>query len=639
MALASVPYREYAQTDEEVELLSEIEARKAMLDPDMARFAALCDRFDNLYFPETVLAHAGASHWAEHRSAHTAGMSHISVNVPPVYVDIPASLQSVPPIQNMLALVDSEEMRQMASMAERLYGAWLDEESIELKGHQACIVKALYGRTAAKVWWDDALDRPVVRIVDQPRNLYLGWSDSDYTKLDWALYTYRLSTEAVYAEYGLRVEPFESDNTVIPFVVPPQTLTRASSERYVHDIGLEVQVYDYWYRRPRPVKRRKKGVYKPVGHDTWNCIFVGNVLVKQTKHPEYDGKMPYVPLFNTYLPGLPEGRPELYDVEALIREKDERLTQGAQLLTKAIDGQLWQLVGPEAPDVVPREAIPKPNKVAAPGPGNRIEGISPWMPEFQLEAFLSRLDREMADVTGLNDLLRGLAPAQVLSSSKAINALVANYEARIRLKRDLYYQWRRDLWGLTATIWGAKMATLRPILIGAGRLSLTAPSLTPRDDLETASLAANLVNAKLWSQIRGMDKVGVDDPESEQTVIREERTDASMFPADVQVMAQLMLLLQQLGIMPQQQAEAQGQLSQAQTLAAYRQPGGGQGSPMLNAPEEQVGVPPEGAPANTPEGEALTGPTVPPPEVQGQTLVQEGEASNRIVSTQSYPVG
>jgi hypothetical protein len=33
------------------------------------------------------------------------------------------------------------------------------------------------------------------------------------------------------------------------------------------------------------------------------------------------------------------------------------------------------------------------------------------MPEFQLEQFLTRIDREMVDVSGLNDLLRGLAPA------------------------------------------------------------------------------------------------------------------------------------------------------------------------------------------------------------------------------------
>ena len=85
------------------------------------------------------------------------------------------------------------------------------------------------------------------------------------------------------------------------------------------------------------------------------------------------------------------------------------------------------------------------------------------MPEFQLEAYLSRLDRELQDISGLNDLLRGLAPAQVLSSSKAINALVANYEARITLRRRLFYQWRMDVWALVKTVWGVKNPVLKTI--------------------------------------------------------------------------------------------------------------------------------------------------------------------------------
>ena len=67
---------------------------------------------------------------------------------------------------------------------------------------------------------------------------------------------------------------------------------------------------------------------------------------------------------------------------------------------------------------------------------------NPSCPRFQLEEYLARIDRELVDVSGLNDLLRGIAPARVLSSSKAINALVANYEARIRIKRDLFFRWR-----------------------------------------------------------------------------------------------------------------------------------------------------------------------------------------------------
>ena len=144
--------------------------------------------------------------------------------------------------------------------------------------------------------------------------------------------------------------------------------------------------------------------------ETWNAIFIGNALIQRKKHPEYKGLLPYVPLTNTLIPGTTMGRPEFYDIEQLIREKDERFSEAAQMMSRAINGQYWQLVGPESPDVVPPSLRPTPNQVVGPGAGNRIEAISPWMPTFQIEQHLARIDRELNDVSGLNDLLRGLGP-------------------------------------------------------------------------------------------------------------------------------------------------------------------------------------------------------------------------------------
>ena len=141
--------------------------------------------------------------------------------------------------------------------------------------------------------------------------------------------------------------------------------------------------------------------------------------------------------------------------------------------------------------------------------------IAPYIAEFQLEQFLGRLDREMAIISGLNDLLLGLAPSAVLNSSKAINALVANYESRIAMRRLLFYEWDRKTWELTCKVW-AYMSNengkfiKRVISKGMPRLDIIDPSLSPRDEMETATRAANLVGAKLWSQARGMDAVGVE---------------------------------------------------------------------------------------------------------------------------------
>jgi len=615
----------------------QIAARKATLEPEQQAFAQMCDRWDELYYPTTIANGGGADNWPEHPSARIPGRVHISINSYPVYVDVPAALQSVPPIENILPLVSDEQGRMMAAAMERVYFAWKDDVAFEELAHQACVVKGLYGKTAAKVWWDEDAESPRFTIVDQPRNLYLGWGSSDYRRLDWALYVYRMTPEAVLADWGLECGWREGkDGKRYLTVLPPATRgygTHADplAQRTDRTGGVMdstqtmVEVWDYWYREPKDEDDIEVG--EPTTMVTRNCIFVGDHKVMDEEHGEYRGAIPYIPLFNTYLPGLPTGRSELYDVEQLIREKEQRLSEYAQMMSQTVNAQYWQLVGPEAPDIVPTGLRPQANKVVGPGAGNRIEAIQPWMPSFQAEQYLARIDRELQDVSGLNDLLRGLAPNNVLSSSKAINALVANYETRSRMKRDLLYRWRRDIWKLAGIIWAEKNTALKPIFESVGRLVTDNPSLSPRDDLETATMAINLVNAKLWSLERGMDAVGVEDPESEIAIVKGERTDASLFPADVQVQAALMSTMQQLQITAQQMGQpmpGEEGVSPEQAAAAFGQEqGGAVGDESMQGEGAQV-MP--GAEA-TPGGPAAAGAE----PMLAQTMIKEGEASNRLM--------
>lgn len=629
----------YEPDAEEVALLDEIADRKMSVEPEQNAFRALCDRFDNLYYPQTFTA-GGASHWADHISARKQGMSHVSLNVYPSYVDIPAGLQSVVPIENMMANDITPQARRVAAMAERLYYAWKREVEFEITCHKGAIVKGLYGRTAGKVYWDDETEHPKFEIIDQPQNLYLGWRDSNYTRLEWALYTYAITPMTAMEDWGVCVEEREDDQkNRYPVVVWPTELSGYNARLASAD--LRVEVYDYWYRKPAKGAKIKFG--KPTKFETWNAVFVGNAMVQNVRHPEYDGRMPFVPLANSYIPGTPEGRSDLYDVEHIIREKDEKISEMSQMMSRAIKGQYWQLTGPEAPDTVPAHVRPIPNGVTAPGAGNRIEAIQPWMPEFQAEQYLTRLDREAVEVTGLNDLLRGLAPSAVMSSGKAIAALVANYETRITMRRDLFYIWRKDIWGLVKTVWGSKKKQLKPIL-DAAWLDIKSPSLTPRDDAETMQLASNAKEMKLWSQAKAMDAVGVDDPEAEMDIIRSEQTDATLNPANVQVMLTLMATAQQLGVqmsqmqqMAQQQGAAQagpGPQTMEQGANAQRQlaPQVG-GSPQMNAPSEQPMTPPEQMPGNTPQGAAAgaNGPS----QMLNQFQIKGGEATSRIVGQQT----
>ena len=625
-------------------LLLEMTQRVASAEPEMARFREWCDRADGLYYAEHLTA-GGADLWWNDPSATTPGRAHVSVNTPGPIVDIPAALQAVEPIENMLATDTTPESRTAAAAMERVYTAWKWEENFELKFHKTATVKALYGRTAARVYWkpgNKASDkgRPCVEVIAQPRNLYLGWRSDDYEHLEWAAYINRMDPNSVMQTYGVDVSPMRDSATgkVVPFVSPrqdPYDANYSAPRPWLENTTAMVEVWDYWYRKPV----WKRGKY--AGMETYNMVITGNfVLRPPTKYAEYEGTLPYVPVFNTFVPGLPTGRPELYDAEQLIREKYEKITAGSQMISNAVAGDYWQLVGENAPMRVPAGLKPKRNELVGPGPGNRIEVITPFIAQFQLEQYLGRLDRELAIVTGLNDLLLGLAPAQVLSSSKAINALIANYESRLSMRRKLFYEFRKNLWELAVRVWANKDSDVAQVVkAGGGRLDIIDPSLSPRDDMETAQRAIALVQAKLWSQARGMDVVGVDDPETEQDLIREESTDAALWPDRVMVMAQLLSALQSLGLQtpPNAQAQAQGQASNAaETLANSLR---GQAAP-LTAGQPGAGGAPESALTSAPAVEGQAAGNQPFAQAQAQnpallqTMIQGGQAKGRILTQQ-----
>jgi hypothetical protein len=605
---ASVKMLETALAGQEIDptksdeflLLQEILGRKQLVEPEQNRLRALFRRMDNMFHPETITL-GGADHWADDPSARLAGRAHVSVNVHHAYVQIPAAIQAVRPVINYVPTGATKEDRTAAQIREALYFRWWDANEMDLMHENAALLKELYGHTAAKIYWDPVAQLPKVSVIERPENLYLGFGNSDFNRLDWALYCYGMSPQSVQEDYGVDVIPVKQGEKWFPYTtrgthsdpignVWSNTFERNPLRRETAYEQMQVEVYDYWYKVPtKPGKA-------PLVH---NAIFVGNTLVKNDAHPEYQGQIPYVHLPNGKIPGSPYGKPALYDAEQLLREKDERVTAMAQMIQSIVGGQMWQLVGPEAPDEVPPNALPKPGRVATPGPGNELRAIQPFIPSFQIEQYIQRIDRELSVSTGLNDLLLGLAPAQVLGSSRAIAALIANYEARLAPKRKVFYQWMRQVWELSARIWEVKNPAVADIIGGEYRIDIVAPELTPRDTLELASTAINLVQNRLWSAERAMDRVGVEDPVGEKDLIRDEQTDATINPQAVATMANVMGIFQQMQQQPPQGAVDQLAAQQQSALNAQRtMQQGVPGSQSLNQPENQAQLPPEANAAN-----------------------------------------
>ena len=618
-----------------------LQSRIVGISTEHQKFADECRRYDALFY-STTFTQFGADLWADDPNLKIDGRSHVSLNNPQVYVEVPAALQAVEPIENIVAIEDSEEARDNANALERVRESWRVDEQWQLKRHKAATIKGLYGRTASFVAPDSSKEYPCADVVINPRNLYMGFKDDNYAELEWAAQVTLMDPNTVKERYSVEVTAKAlNDGTIVPWVVGALDATGADIPRPELNWGpARVEVWDYWYRKPGRMGRKGH----PAKMDTWNCIVVGAEVVRNERYGYYEGVVPYVPLFNTFVPGVPTGRSELHDMEQLIREKMTRISAGAQMIQKATAGDYWQITGENAPARGAANVKPILNQTVSPGPGNRFEAIAPYIAEFQLEQFLGRIDREMAIISGLNDLLLGLAPSAVLNSSKAINALLANYESRIAMRRLLFYEWDRKTWELVCKVWanmkGENAKFIKRIISkGMPRLDLEDPSLSPRDEMETASRAANLVNARLWSQARGMDAVGVDDPQQEQNIIRRESTDATLWPDRVSLMVQLMTALNAASAAMPQGAADQAKGQQQSGAAALQDALGVQtpdNTTSSQLPGDQGMMPQVVGAGSSPFAQGPQGATASatgPAPTQVRSMIQGGQMKGQIVNS------
>ena len=225
----------------------------------------------------------------------------------------------------------------LASLVERLYSRGRTRSTSRLKAHRPASTRASTGGPPPRSSGTTRTSCPTFDVVDQPRNLCLGWRTTDYRKLDWALLHLPDHARGG-AERGLRRRGRAgraTAATTVPIVEPvPARVAAACHRRAGYDAqqpmahrGLRLLV------PPAPRGCPPRGRASRAKFETWNAIFVGNIRGQEREVTRVRrGKLPYVPLFNTYIPGLPDGRSKFYDIEQLIREKDERISENAQMM-------------------------------------------------------------------------------------------------------------------------------------------------------------------------------------------------------------------------------------------------------------------------------------------------------------------
>jgi hypothetical protein len=590
-------------------------------------------------------------HWPED-SALRPGKIHVTTNLCKAAVDVSSRLLSLPPRFTLPVTNLGGRDLKRAEATEALMMEWLDLSGFDEWFYTYAQVGAIYGKAVLKPYWNDALKRPDVSVIENPANLRLGWGSSDYRAIDWAMYEYSVSyQEAMFRWDNVSIEPsagrmdpphirVAGGDHADPLDQKDDSFWRPFFREHSEYERTQIRVWDYWY------KRRDGTVMNAQ-------LLNGKIVEGPTEHA-YLADVPYIVTEYDHEPGSPEGVGIIEPIRDLQDEFNRLLSHGLQHIADDVD-PAWFIAGPSA-DMAPAGIVPKAGEVV--GVGDATPGAWPKaVNTFPIQEMMQELWNEFHRLTGLPEILFGQTPGAD-TSGRAIAIQVEAAANRLEPRRRRLYQGLKEMlvfWTIMAERKNPKVSVpdaegeegavkeygVGDLVRGFRRWKLIAPEITPRDNIELGQHAANMVGAKLWSRRTAMNQIGVEAPEYEIATLRDEGSDLKLSPAEVQAQLavhtmaaqleaanlqneQLRAQVQALGAPQQQSPQSilqQANASQA-TLQQAQQEQAPTGFEDQNQPAtQQGGAPPPGAPA--PSG----GPA------QLTALSRQGEALNQIAVT------
>lgn len=531
---------------------------------------------------------------------------HITANIVKRFCDTEARLLSIMPRITIETPAAKEDAKR-SEVAEKAVNRYLVDSGIK---HWYFVLeqsKSIYGMGVLKPFWNTETKQPDVVVVEQPQNIMFGWGDSDYNTLDWAIYHYGISPLQAKIRYPDAPEICFKPNYSTPaqnlqgtfadhydpLNSMPTTLGSRVTTNYEHD---QVQVWDYWYLD-------EKGVVT-------NCTLLNGYLVDGPHQHEEMPALPYIPIEHDHEPGSPEGRGT---AELLIDIQDglnRAMSHYAQYVWDNSD-PAYQLVGEGATNTVPDGLVPRPGEIVAPGQNTRIELINMGVNNFPFDALVNTYWNMAHRLTGLSEILFG-APAGGDATGRATIMQIESSINAIEPKRDRSYEGLRTL----LSFWHFMLMKKNPVLLegdeekpyvkakdvfdGLNNWRIIAPEITPRNIREHTQNIIDKMNARIMSTRTAMAETGIENPMEELDIIREEATDAHLYPERAQAIAAVAATMQALAMQEAQMAAAQnpqgaaqeGQADQEMAMAQRQQ-----AQPTLAEDQNQIaaganGIPP-----------------------------------------------
>jgi hypothetical protein len=564
--------------------------------------------------------------WPEDRALRP-GKLHITANMVRAFVDTEARVLSLlPRISNKPPTADQVSAKK-AETIEELFSRYLDMTGWDVWMADRERMGSLYGTKILKPFWNDDDKRPDVSLVEQPQNLMLGYGASDYSVVDWAIYRYSISALQAKRRYpDIQIKSEKGKPPVVSIAGgdhydPLQQRSLASTARsslaeVINKLTpkqtdgeyeqSQLEVWDYWYLNDEGT--------------VCNAIILQGCLVAGPFEHDEMPIIPYIVTEHDHEPGSPEGQSTAELLIDLQMALNRVLSHESQVIADN-SGTAYQLTGENA-DTVPENVVAKEDEISPTGTNNRIEPIQRNANNYNMEALIDRIWSTAHKITGLPEIMFGELPgAQTAGRATAVQIQAA--QNRIDSKRRRSYEGLRQLllfWGymlekrnptVTTTARQEAQGDQPPTVVsqqikigefikGWQNWKIIPPEITPRDEIEHTNNIIQLVNAKLMPLSKGMDELGIDNPQQMLALVEEERSNARLFPADVQSNLAASLLLKQI---EQANAMSGGDAAQQAGAADARlKQEAQQRAPTLTEDMNQPataagGFPPPGAPA------------------------------------------
>jgi len=616
-----------AEMERELGLLSieqEARARYSESETDHSQMVAKYARYHHYMYPPQWGNEGSGDQWPDHARANPDKI-HMTVNFVQAFARVDARLQSILPRITIPTARMPKEDRARAEAAEQLALHWLEESGWDVWLGTMNLVRSLYGKGVLKPFWNKEEQRGDVYVIEQPQNLRIGWGRSDYTVMDWALYEMTMSVAEARRRYkGIDVKPDDRN---------PDVLNVIRLYEYSDLVTSGTNVVSPPYRMQSPYEQ------KHLTHwDYWwiedgkvmNAILLNGTVVEGPKpHPEMPG-IPYIVIENDHEPGSPDGVSTIEPILDLQVEFNRLLSHAHQHVADTVD-PAWQATG-EGGMNIEAHSVPKSGEIIPVGDGQ----IIPIQTGTNTVPFLDLMRdtwNSAHRITGIAEILLGQTNAD--SSGRANTIQIQSAANRIDQRRKYCY---RGLTGLLR-FWFAMCEHIDPhfpmldgtegsaaaLVKGFKRWVIIPPEITPRDVMEVAQLQQGLVASGLSSIQTAMDAIGIEAPEAELDLIREERSDIVLRPDAVQqtvaVYPIMLQVQQQLAALQQQVTDLTAQGGMSPTAQGQRTQNVGQQQAFQSQP----------SPISEDQNQPMTTTGSPPPATgQGpgdiQTLIRAGGA-------------